>query len=74
MKKMLAVIAMASALAITTGCDEDSAERAGERLDRDTERVRDKLEDAGEKAGDNLEKAGDKIEDAARDAKRDIRD
>jgi hyperosmotically inducible periplasmic protein len=75
MKKIMMTVALVSALGLLAGCDnEGPAERAGERMDRDAERVRDKMEDAGEKANRELDRAGDKIEDAARDSKREVKD
>ena len=74
MKKTLLAMALVGALGLTSGCEKGDAERAGEKIDRNAEKVRDKVEDAGKTAGDKLEKAGDKIEDAARDVKRDVKD
>ena len=75
MKKTLVIAALVSALGFTVGCDnEGPAERAGESIDRDSERVRDKVEDAGEKTGRELERAGEKMQDAAQDAKRELND
>jgi hypothetical protein len=75
MKKTIMALWLVCALGFMTGCDrEGPAERAGKEVDRDSERVRDRVDDSADKAGRDLERAGDKVQDAARDVKRDVQD
>ena len=47
-----------------TSCDRNnSAERAGENVDRAVENMGDKIENSAENAGDRAKAAGDRIED-----------
>jgi hypothetical protein len=75
MKKTVLALSLVGALGVMTACDrEGPAERAGKDVDRETERVRDRVDDSADKAGRDLERAGDKVQDAARDVKRDVQD
>ena len=64
------ILLAGAAMILTIGlaaCDkkEGSAERAGESIDRATDRVGDKMDEASKNLGEQGEKVGDAIDDAA---------
>jgi hypothetical protein len=61
---MLVVLLVSGGTVYWAGCErEGPAERAGEEIDRATERAKDKLDPAGpaEKAGEKLDRAAEEV-------------
>lgn len=55
-------------LVAVSGCEKDSAEKAGESIDESVEKAGETVDESVEKIGESLEEAGDSIQDAGQDA------
>lgn len=59
-------VALGLGLTVLVGCEQGSAQKAGQKVDRAVEDAGKALKKAGEKAADTLEEAGKKVRDAAK--------
>lgn len=64
--KKLVWLSLVATLFISAGCEKNSAETAGEKIDRAAEKTKDGMEKAADKTGDALKDAGNKVKDAVK--------
>ena len=66
MSRLGLALALGVGLTVLVGCEQGSAQKAGEKVDRAVEDAGKAIQKAGEKAADKLEEAGKKVRDAAK--------